>query len=143
MGEELITPMKTILLADDNRNIREYCRRDLEDEGYRVVLAGDGREALALLRRELPDLVILDVCMPTMDGLQAVERIRAIAPDVPVVFFTWFDEDCARDRRGQLATACVEKCEDLTELKQVIVQIMASQHSNESFRLGLPPLALG
>jgi CheY-like chemotaxis protein len=131
--------MKTILFADDNKNIREYCRRELEYEGYRVLLAGDGTEVLAAMRDERPDLVILDVCMPRMNGLETLEAIRSICPGIPIVFFTSFDDECARDRRGCLATACVEKCADLTELKRVIVKAMHSQANRKTYRVGLPP----
>jgi CheY-like chemotaxis protein len=131
--------MKTILLADDNHTVREFCRRELEEEGYRVVLARDGGEAIGVLRRELPDLVVLDICMPRTDGLEAVQRIKEIEPQVPVIFFTSYDEDCLKDRRGQLATACIEKCEDLTELKRVVVRALSSRDEAESLHVGLPP----
>ena len=101
--------MKTILLTDDSKNIREYCRVALEEDGYRVVLAADGLEALRVFREETPDLVILDICMPRLNGLETLERLKAIAPEVPVILFTAHDEDCLRDHRGDLATACVEK----------------------------------
>ena len=109
--------MKTILFADDRRNIREYCRAALEDEGYRVVLACDGVDALRVFFEESPDLAILDISMPRMNGLEALERISSIAPQVPVVLFTAHVEDCLRDRRASLAAACVEKDEDLSDVE--------------------------
>jgi CheY-like chemotaxis protein len=134
--------MRTILFADDNKNIREYLRRELEDEGYQVMLARNGAEAIRLMGRQRLDLVILDICMQTMDGLEAAARIGALWPEVPVVFFTSFDDDCLRDERSRRAAACVEKREDLTELKQVIAAALASHRQNRPYRLGLPPAAL-
>ena len=131
--------MATILLADDNRNIREYCKRELEDDGYRVLLARDGAEAIRMTRRHLPDLVILDICMPVVDGLEAAQRIKAIEPDAPIIFFTSFDDACLQDERSRNATACVEKREDLTQLKQVVNAALNSRRQNRPYRLGLSP----
>lgn len=130
--------MKTILFVDDNRNIREFCRRELEAEGYRVALAGDGTEALRAVRKQTPDAIILDLCMPAMGGLEAIEQIRKFAPSVPVIFFTANDEDCLTDRRSRLATACVEKSEDLTELKRALCRVSTLRHEQETLRVGLP-----
>ena len=91
-------------------------------------------------RRSEPDLVILDVCMPRVGGLDAVEPIRAIAPEVPIILFTANDEDCLTDGRSRYAVACVEKSEDLTELKRAIVRVFARREESESLRLGLPPI---
>jgi CheY-like chemotaxis protein len=136
--------MKTVLFADDNRRIREYCRAVMEDEGYRVVLARDGMEAIGAVEAAPPDLAILDISMPGMNGLEALERIKQIQPDLPVLLFTSFDEECVRDRRGCLATACVEKREDLTELKRAVASALkapAGESPMPSMRLGLPPIA--
>ena len=138
--------MKTILLADDSKNIREYCRAALEEEGYRVVLARDGKDAVFAFRAQTPDLAILDICMPGVNGLEALERIKQIQPTVPVILFTAYDEDCVRDHRGSLAVACVEKSEDLPELKRAVASALraaAAEASALPMRLGLPPLSSG
>ena len=131
--------MKTILFADDDRNICEFCRRELEEEGYRVMVVYDGAAAVASVSQGAPDLVILDISMPGLNGLEATERIRVINADVPVILFTSFHESCLGDRRSSLATACVEKCEDLSELKRAIVRSLKSPRESESLHLGLPP----
>ena len=128
--------MKTLLFADDNKNIREFCRQELEDEGYRVVLARDGREAVRLVREEHPDLAILDICMPRAGGLEAVERIKTIDPAIPIIFFTANDEDCVTDSRSRFANACVEKSEDrgiVTDGRQAPVK----PRSQRRFSLGI------
>jgi CheY-like chemotaxis protein len=138
--------MKTILLADDSKNIREYCRAALEEEGYRVVLARDGKDAVSAFRAQTPDLAILDICMPGFNGLEALERIKQIEPMVPVILFTAYDEDCVRDHRGGLAVACVEKSEDLNELKRAVANALRAPGAEAvavAMRLGLPPLPSG
>ena len=138
--------MKTILFADDSRNIREYCRVALEEDGYRVVLACDGLEATRLFCEETPEIVILDICMPRMNGLEALERLKGIAPQIPVILFTAYDDDCVQDHRGILADACVEKSDDLTELKRTVGNVLGTAMSDgrsRSWRCGLPPVACG
>ncbi len=132
--------MLTILVADDKKNIREFCKEELEDEGYRVVLACDGQEAIELVQKRPPDIVILDLCMPRLGGLDAVEPIRSLVPDVPIILFTANDEDCLTDARSRHATACVEKSEDLTELKRAINRTLTSRKAKRLYRLGLPPI---
>jgi CheY-like chemotaxis protein len=132
--------MTTILLADDKKNIRNFCKQELEDEGYQVILACDGREAIERVQEKPIDLVILDLCMPRLSGLEAIEPIRAIVPEVPIILFTANDEDCLTDVRSQYAAACVEKSEDLTELKRAIVRTLAMREGKVSFRSGLPPI---
>ena len=134
--------MKTILFADDNKNIREYCRAAFEEEGYRVLLARDGVEALQVFCAEAPDLAILDISMPRAGGLDALEQIKRLAPKVPAILYTAHDEDCLRDRRAALATACVEKSSnDLSDLKRTVAQTLRSSDETRgaSLRLGLPP----
>jgi signal transduction histidine kinase len=81
---------RTILVVDDNAANRALARETLEDEGYRVVVADGGAEALAIFERERPDCVLLDVRMPNVDGFEVCERIRALplGSETPVVFLT-------------------------------------------------------
>ena len=72
--------MQTILIADDNEDLRGMLRQFLESHGYRVLEAADGREAAEASVRERPDLVIMDLGMPGMDGLSAVAEIRRHVP---------------------------------------------------------------
>jgi DNA-binding response OmpR family regulator len=84
----IITTMsKTILVVDDEPEIVRFVRAYLEDAGYRVVIAGEGQEALFVARHEKPDLVILDLMMPGMDGWDFIRRYRQ-ERDTPVVVLT-------------------------------------------------------
>jgi len=117
--------MYTVLFVDDNKNIRDFCRRELEQEGYRVLVAGDGEEALAALEQVLPDLVILDIRMPRMGGFEAIEQLLNQNSDIPVIFYTAHKDDLDYDFRASLAEAYLEKSEDLAELKSAVGQILA------------------
>jgi two-component system response regulator DegU len=78
-----------LLLADDHRMLREGLRRSLVDEGFDVVgEAADGEEAVELVEQHVPDVVLMDVTMPNMNGVEAVKRIHATHPEVRVVMLT-------------------------------------------------------
>lgn len=77
-----------VLLVDDDRSLRDAVGRALRLEGYDVVLARDGREALGVVAREPTDLVVLDVSMPSMSGLEVCRRIRAIGNSAAVLMLT-------------------------------------------------------
>ncbi|HEY8517828.1 MAG TPA: UDP-3-O-acyl-N-acetylglucosamine deacetylase [Candidatus Binatia bacterium] len=78
-------PSKTILVVDDEEQIRQSLRGVLSDEGFAVIEAGDGKRALELLREGKPDLVILDVWLPEIDGIALLEQIKTTHPDLPVI----------------------------------------------------------
>lgn len=81
---------KKILAVDDERHIVRLIQVNLERAGYQVATAYDGREALQKIEAEKPDLVVLDVMMPYMDGLEALKRIRAnpATRALPVIMLT-------------------------------------------------------
>ncbi len=78
---------KLILVVDDESRMVRFVRMNLELEGYQVTEAGTGMEALDRVRDELPDMVLLDVMMPEMDGFETLERLREIST-VPVIMLT-------------------------------------------------------
>jgi signal transduction histidine kinase len=87
---DLETRSATILVVDDNEANGALARNTLEDEGYRVVLASEGPEALGVFEREHPDCILLDIRMPGMDGFAVCERIRALpdGAETPILFLT-------------------------------------------------------
>jgi DNA-binding NtrC family response regulator len=131
--------LKTVLFADDNEAFRELCRRIFEDEGYRVVLANDGTEAISAVEVENPDVAILDVRMPRKGGLEVAELIHAIHPRTPVILYTAYDDICMTDARSRFAAACIGKSSDFTELTLAVSRLLSPGRQNDSFRFGLPP----
>ncbi|WP_281707017.1 response regulator transcription factor [Corynebacterium argentoratense] len=77
-----------VLVVDDEQAVRESLRRSLAFNGYKVSLAGDGGEALEVIRAEEPDLVILDVMMPNVDGLETCRFLRSSGDDRPILLLT-------------------------------------------------------
>jgi DNA-binding response OmpR family regulator len=80
--------MKTILLIEDNTHLAYGLKNNLEIEGYRVVVAGDGENGLTLSRAERPDLVILDLMLPGLDGFRVLKALRERAERMPVLVLT-------------------------------------------------------
>src|SRR6476646_1116575 len=85
----------TVLIADDEPRLVDVVRLNLEIDGYRVIAASNGVEALERLRADLPDLVVLDVMMPEMDGFETLRRIREVS-NVPVLMLTVRNEEADR-----------------------------------------------
>ena len=79
---------KTILVVDDEKDIRTSLAGILEDEGYQVGTAASGAEALECARQDLPDLVLLDIWMPGMDGLETLEKLKNLFPQITVVMIS-------------------------------------------------------
>ena len=77
-----------ILIVDDEDDIRTSLGGILEDEGYQVVAAANGVDAIDVVREEVPDLVLLDIWMPGMDGIQTLERIKQLFPEITVVMMS-------------------------------------------------------
>lgn len=87
-------PKPRVLVVDDDKAVRESLRRSLEFNGYDVSLASDGAEALAVIAANTPDVVVMDVMMPRLDGLEATKALRSAGNDLPILVLT------ARDAVG-------------------------------------------
>lgn len=81
-----------ILVVDDESIVRSFFQRVLESKGFRVTAAGGGREALELFSKEVPDLVILDLMMPDMNGAETLREIRMGWEFVPVIIITGYPD---------------------------------------------------
>ncbi len=84
--------MATILFTDDEESIRLLYCEEFEEAGYDVVVAASGEEALEKFAETQPDLLVIDIKMPGMDGIELVRRIRELNTDVPVILCTAYGE---------------------------------------------------
>ncbi len=80
--------MKTIMVVDDEKDIRDALEGVLSDEGYRVVVAGNAKDAFTKIKERVPDLILLDIWMPGMDGVEALKRIKSSLPSLPVIMIS-------------------------------------------------------
>lgn len=116
---------KRVLVVDDDPDIRELLFTALEDEGFEVVPAGNGQEALAIIKTFRPDVIILDLMMPVMDGWQFAAELRALDEDIPLVLLS-----AARDLRTHAealsAAEIIEKPFDLSELLPKIARVASA-----------------
>lgn len=101
---------KKILVVDDDASIREVLATQLTRLHYDTVLAADGEEAVAAFKKEKPDLVLMDMMMPRMDGLEACQKMRALEKKgtrTPILFLT------ARDTQHDKLTSAISGGDDL------------------------------
>lgn len=131
---ELLTNMPKILVADDNVDNRDSLSRRLMRRGFTVVTAADGEEAVRLTLAERPDLVLMDMNMPTLDGWEATRQIRGNA-DVaatPVIALTAYA--LAGERERALEAGCLDyhtKPFEFTELMQLIARHLDSRSGGD------------
>ena|SRR5437588_1068371 len=88
----------TVLVADDNEVAQRLCRRVLEKAGYGVLIAGDGLQAVDIALSQRPAMILMDVAMPGIDGLEAMRRIKAEIPALPIVIASAHSMSSDRDR---------------------------------------------
>ena len=116
--------MKTILVVDDEEPIRLLYRQELEEEGYAVEVAANAQDAFEIMERTLVDLVILDIKMPGMNGIEAMQKIVGKEKNIPIIinsayphfkdsYMTWVAEEY------------VVKSSNLQELKDKIRQVIS------------------
>jgi len=115
--------MKTILVVDDERHICELYKAELEDEGYAVTVAHSGAEALVAVEANPPDLIVLDIQMPGMDGVETLERLIGRDKGIPVILNTAYSH-YREDFTTWGADAYVVKSSDTLDLKREIKRLL-------------------
>jgi CheY-like chemotaxis protein len=100
--------MATLLLVEDDANIRDMLSRRLQREGYQVIAAVNGAEAIIRARAEQPDLILMDIGLPLLNGYQATAKLKATPGtwDIPIIALTAFA--ATSDRAKCLAAGCDE-----------------------------------
>lgn len=111
--------MKKILVADDEMSIRLLYSEELKEEGYEVYLASNGKEALEIVEKVPLDLVILDIKMPEMDGIEALRQIKEKHPDLPVLLSTAYGE-YKQDFATWASDEYLVKSSDLEDLRAAV-----------------------
>ncbi|HEX6850593.1 MAG TPA: response regulator [Candidatus Polarisedimenticolaceae bacterium] len=118
--------MSRILVVEDEPSLRMLYRSDLSEDGHEVATASNAQEALAQLEEVRPDLVVLDIRMPGMDGLDAMSRILERNPRTAVVLNSAFS--CYKENfLSWAADAYVVKSSDTTELRETVRRVLAER----------------
>jgi CheY-like chemotaxis protein len=115
--------MEKVLCVDDDLSLLRLYEEELAEEGYEVVLAKDGKEAIARFEKESPQVVVMDIRMPVMDGIEALTNLLGRDRQVPVILNTAYPQ-YRENFMTWGAEAYVIKSSDLTELKQKIREVL-------------------
>jgi CheY-like chemotaxis protein len=114
---------KKILIVEDEEGLRLLYEEELKAEGYEVLTARNGREAIQQLEQGKPDLIVLDIVMPVMDGMEALGRIVGKERKIPIILNTSYP-GYRDDFMSWAADAYVTKSSDLTQLKDTIKRLL-------------------
>ncbi len=115
--------MKKILIVDDEENIRLLYKEELTDEGYIIETADSVNNAIKKIEDFNPDLIILDIKMPGVDGLEGLKKFKELFKDIPVILCSAY-ESYKQNFITWSAEEYVVKSSDLTELKEKIRKIL-------------------
>src|SRR2546423_1152081 len=126
-----------ILVIEDNRDSRDILAKLLRMSGYDVISAGDGEAGLAAAQRQVPDLIITDIHMPNMNGIEFVQRVRSdhVLDKTPVLVVTAFGAHVAREAINAGADAAAEKPFDFDGLLATVEELIARRKSVSSRQL--------
>lgn len=118
--------MAKILIVDDEDSIQFLYTEEFSDEGYEVISALDGETSLKLFAEQQPDIVILDIQMPGMNGIEVLRQMKSVRPEIPVILSTAFHE-FKQDLSSWASDAYVVKSADTTELKAAVKNLLEKQ----------------
>ncbi|MCL6636224.1 MAG: response regulator [Peptococcaceae bacterium] len=117
-----------ILIVDDQAGVRRLLYETLRNEGYRVETAAGGVEALRKISSRVPSLILLDIKMPGMNGLDTLEELRKVTPDTPVVMMTAYGElDILDEARERGVRHYIIKPFDLDEVRYLVKGLLAEE----------------
>lgn len=120
---KLETP--SLLITDDDRDFRETLQGVFETRGFRTLLAGDGEEALDVIQREPVHLLLLDMHMPRLTGLETIRRLRTLHLDLPCILISAaLDRQLEADARAAHAFSVLSKPVRLPDITGVVAQVM-------------------
>jgi two-component system response regulator MprA len=129
-GSEIGSSAITVLVADDNDVAQRLCRRVLEKAGYTVLIAADGLQAVEVALSKRPAMILMDVAMPGIDGIEAMRRIKAEIPGQPIVIAS--AHSMASDRERFLAAGAddiLSKPFRLADLVAIVAKLTANSRA--------------
>jgi DNA-binding response OmpR family regulator len=124
--------MEKVLCVDDDLSLLRLYQEELTEEGYKVILAKDGKEALKKFEKESPNVVVMDIRMPLMDGIETLTAMLGKDRQVPVILNTAYPQ-YRENFMTWGAEAYVIKSSDLSELKQKIREVLDKRKRTTKF----------
>jgi two-component system NtrC family response regulator len=122
---------KTILIVDDEKDLCAILSDALSQDHYRVVTAFNGKTALQLAKKEKPDLILLDIKMPGMDGLEVLRKIKKMKKEIVVIMFTGYGTlETAREAMKLGAYDYVTKPVDFLLLKSLVKEVLGKERKS-------------
>ena len=115
--------MTKILLVDDEESIQIVYREEFEDDGYQVISALNGEDGLVKFTEEKPDIVILDIQMPGMNGVEVLRKMKMLNPSIPVILSSAYQE-FKRDLGTWASDEYVVKSGDIEDLKNAVRRLV-------------------
>jgi len=114
-----------ILVVDDQKGVRQLLETFFQEKGFKVTTATNGQEAVSSADRETPDLIVMDVKMPVMSGAEALARIKAKFPRLPVIMMTAYADLLMQQELARLgAEKCLLKPLELEQLYQIVDNVL-------------------
>jgi CheY-like chemotaxis protein len=120
----MTSPLPTILVVDDEPGIRTMIQFELSQQGYEILTAESGVKALEMLDGRKVDLILTDMRMPQMDGLELIARVRQILPTIPIVLMTGFVEERVRKVQEQKVSGTLNKPFTIDQLAEMVHKVL-------------------
>lgn len=116
--------MRKLLIVEDEENLRDLYAEDLEESGYNVTKASNGKEAINLVRNGTFDLIIMDIRMPEMDGIETLGKVITMEKKIPVIIYTAYS-NYKSNFMTWTADAYLTKSTNLDDLKNKINELLS------------------
>jgi two-component system response regulator (stage 0 sporulation protein F) len=124
-----------LLIVDDQAGIRRFLYEAFSEEGYNVEMASNGIEALNKVSAKTPSLIFLDFKMPGMSGMETLEELREIAPDIPVVMMSAYGElDIIAEAKKRGVKCYINKPFDLDDVRSLVRGLLAKEESKREIK---------
>jgi CheY-like chemotaxis protein len=126
--------MTTLLIVEDHQPLREILSELFQDDGFRVIVATTGIQALCLLEREEPDLILADVVMPVMDGIDLCQHLKQgkETSDIPIILMTAAGSQLSAEAE-QAADGFITKPFDITTMEKLVLHFVGSEFVNARY----------